>query len=85
MPMVLEYFEILHNILLYIIIITIIITIIIMKYISTVTKRRGLVVNNACLVFWGSRVQVSSPETGYPDWGFRGFPQFPQENSGIEP
>jgi hypothetical protein len=25
------------------------------------------------------------PETDYPDWGFRGFPQFLQENAGIVP
>jgi hypothetical protein len=32
-----------------------------------------------------SRVQVSSPATGYPDGGFNGFPQSLQANAGIVP
>jgi hypothetical protein len=49
------------------------------------TERRGRVV--IALVLRTRQVPVSSvgPETGYPGWGFRGFPQSLQANAGIVP
>jgi hypothetical protein len=48
------------------------------------TKHRGQVVNTPASFSGGPGLQLG-PETGYPDWGFIGFPQSLQANARIVP
>jgi hypothetical protein len=51
-------------------------------FIALVTKLQNVVVNTSAS-YSGGPDSNFGPETGYPDWGFLGFPQFLQENDEI--